>query len=121
MLRISVLFAEPTAILFGSLEDRRFYASRMARALVVPVVCRAGLPHASDYSFWRSIGAPCFEQSPRAATLLLQSATFFKCQARITSKTAIIFNIDECVCVCRLTVLSAASLRSDLETRFGAL
>ena len=42
-----MLFAEPTAILFGSLEDR-VPASRWVRALAVPAVLSAGHPHADD-------------------------------------------------------------------------
>ena len=42
-----MLFAEPTAILFGSLEDR-VPASRRMRALAVPAVLSAGHPHADD-------------------------------------------------------------------------
>ena len=40
-------FAEPTAILFGSLKDR-VPAARWVRALTVSVVLRAGHPHADD-------------------------------------------------------------------------
>ena len=42
-----MLFAEPTAILFGSREDR-VPAARWVRALAVPAVLSAGLPHADD-------------------------------------------------------------------------
>ena len=42
-----MLFAEPTAILFGSLEDR-VPAARRVRALAVPAVLSAGHPHADD-------------------------------------------------------------------------
>ena len=42
-----MLFAEPTAILFGSLEDR-VHASRWVRALAVSAVRSAGHPHADD-------------------------------------------------------------------------
>ena len=42
-----MLFAEPTAILFGSLKDR-VPASRWVRALAVPAVRSAGHPHADD-------------------------------------------------------------------------
>ena len=42
-----MLFAEPTAILFGSLEDR-VPASRWVRALAVSAVLSAGHPHADD-------------------------------------------------------------------------
>ena len=42
-----MLFAEPTAILFGSLKDR-VPAPRRVRALAVPAVRSAGLPHADD-------------------------------------------------------------------------
>ena len=40
-------FAEPTAILFGSLKDR-VPAARWVRALAVSAVLRAGHPHADD-------------------------------------------------------------------------
>ena len=40
-------FAEPTAILFGSLKDR-VPAARGVRALAVPAVLSAGHPHADD-------------------------------------------------------------------------
>ena len=43
-----MLFAEPTAILFGSLEDR-VPASRWVRALAVSAVRSAGLPHADNF------------------------------------------------------------------------
>ena len=43
-----MLFAEPTAILFGSLKDR-VPASRWVRALAVPAVLSAGLPHADNF------------------------------------------------------------------------
>ena len=46
-LRISMLFAEPTAILFGALEDR-VPAARWVRALAVSAVLSAGHPHADD-------------------------------------------------------------------------
>ena len=46
-LRISMLFAESTAILFGSLEDR-VPAARWVRALAVSVVFAVGHPHADD-------------------------------------------------------------------------
>ena len=42
-----MLFAEPTAILFGSLEDR-VPAARWVRALAVPAMRSAGHPHADD-------------------------------------------------------------------------
>ena len=42
-----MLFAEPAAILFGSLKDR-VPAARRVRALAVPAVLSAGLPHADD-------------------------------------------------------------------------
>ena len=42
-----MLFAEPTAILFGSLKDR-VPAARWVRALAVPAVLSAGHPHADD-------------------------------------------------------------------------
>ena len=42
-----MLFAEPTAILFGSLEDR-VPAAQWVRALAVPTVLSAGHPHADD-------------------------------------------------------------------------
>ena len=42
-----MLFAEPTAILFGAREDR-VPAARWVRALAVPTVRSAGLPHADD-------------------------------------------------------------------------
>ena len=42
-----MLFAEPTAILFGSLEDR-VPAARWVRALAVSAVRSAGHPHADD-------------------------------------------------------------------------
>ena len=42
-----MLFAEPTAILFRSREDR-VPASRWVRALAVTAVRSAGLPHADD-------------------------------------------------------------------------
>ena len=42
-----MLFAEPTAILFGSREDR-VPAARRVRALAVSAVRSAGLPHADD-------------------------------------------------------------------------
>ena len=42
-----MLFAEPTAILFGSLKDR-VPAARRVRALAVPAVLPAGHPHADD-------------------------------------------------------------------------
>ena len=42
-----MLFAEPTAILFGSREDR-VPAARWVRALAVPAVLSAGHPHADD-------------------------------------------------------------------------
>ena len=42
-----MLFAEPTAILFGSFEDR-VPAARWVRALAVSAVLPAGHPHADD-------------------------------------------------------------------------
>ena len=42
-----MLFAEPTAILFGALEDRA-PAARWVRALAVSAVRSAGHPHADD-------------------------------------------------------------------------
>ena len=42
-----MLLAEPTAILFGSLEDR-VPAARWVRALAVSAVRSAGHPHADD-------------------------------------------------------------------------
>ena len=42
-----MLFAEPTAILFGSLKDR-VPASRWVRALAVSAVLSTGHPHADD-------------------------------------------------------------------------
>ena len=42
-----MLFAEPTAILFGSLENR-VPASRWVRALAVSAVLSAGHPHADN-------------------------------------------------------------------------
>ncbi len=42
-----MLFAEPTAILFGSLKDR-VPAARWVRALAVSAVLSAGHPHADD-------------------------------------------------------------------------
>lgn len=46
-LRISMLFAEPAAILFGSQEDR-VPAARWVCTLAVPAVLSAGHPHADD-------------------------------------------------------------------------
>ena len=42
-----MLFAEPTVILFGALEDR-VPAARWVRALAVPAVRSAGHPHANN-------------------------------------------------------------------------
>ena len=43
-----MLFAEPTAILFGSFEYR-VPAARWVRALAVPTVLFAGHPHADNF------------------------------------------------------------------------
>ena len=66
-----MLFAEPTAILFGSREDR-VPASRWVRALAVSAVRSAGLPHADD-----DIGAVASVASAWTAAVSLTAALAF--------------------------------------------
>ena len=63
-----MLFAEPTAILFGALEDR-VPAARWVRALAVSAVLRAGHPHADDL-----FGALASVASAWAAPMFLTEA-----------------------------------------------
>ena len=63
-----MLFAEPTAILFGALEDR-VPAARWVRALAVSAVLPAGHPHADD-----DVGAVASVASAWTATVSLTEA-----------------------------------------------
>ena len=92
-------FAEPTAILFGSREDR-VPAARWVRALAVPAVLSAGLPHADD-----DVGAVASVASAWTAPVSLTEALALRgggaaChRARLLSATMFDTMRGSCVCV----------------------
>ena len=95
-----MLFAEPTAILFGALEDR-VPASRWVRALAVPAVLSAGHPHADD-----DVGAVASVASAWATPVSLTEALAFgwggaAChRARLLLSTAMLDTmLGSCNCV----------------------
>ena len=95
-----MLFAEPTAILFGALKDR-VHASRWVRALAVSAVRSAGLPHADD-----GVGAVASVALACTAPVFGTEALAFggggaACHGarRVLSTTMFEAMLESCVCV----------------------
>ena len=107
-----MLFAEPTAILFGSREDR-VPAARWVRALAVPAVRRAGHPHADDH-----VGAVASVASAWTAAVSLTEALALRgggpaChRARLLLSTTMFETmLGSCVCVGGASFGCARSVR----------
>ena len=112
-----MLFAEPTAILFGSREDR-VPAARWVRALAVSTVRSAGLPHADD-----DVGAVASVASAWTASVFGTEALAFggggaAChRARLLLSTTMFETmLGSCVCVCGASFGCARSVSTMLGT-----